>query len=235
MTVEATEPLAEADIVDFLRLAETLGPEALVPLAEARPAAPDWPADSTRTVAGLAAREDREVRRRLLGTSLANSLADSGSAPRFLDELGWSAERFASIGAALGLASVANDLTDERELRRLRAEADRRLEPLADDHRVFGALSEADAAAVRRRAAWIPRAILLDALLNCPPENRRSARAHAAPLAALLPDVFDRSALDRLLSDRERSAVPFHEPNPERDDARLRWDGSAVVWTTSGD
>ncbi|MFH5802578.1 hypothetical protein [Alienimonas sp. DA493] len=227
--IDAATPVSERDFADFLRLAETLGPEGMASLAEALPSAPDWPAASTRTVAALAEAEDHAVRDRLRGSALAASLAKSPRAPGWLKELGWSAERFASIAAAIGVATAVNDLPDERELQRLRGEAAMRLAPLADDHRLFGRLPEADAAAVRRRAAWIPRSILLEALIACPAENRRLARVHAAELADVLPPDFDRRALDRLLTDRERAAIPFHESNPERDDARLRWDGAAVV------
>ncbi len=203
-------------------------------LADARPEVSDWPADSTRTVAGLAAREQRAVQERMTGAGFAATLTGTRPASSLLEELGWSARRFSSVGAALGFAAAANDLPDERELRRLQREAARQLAPLADDHRVFITLTAADAAAVRRRAAWIPRSGLLDALLNVPIENRRFARVHADKLAAVLPAGFDRTALDRLLSDRERSAVPFHEPVPDRDDALLRWNGAAVIVAEEG-
>ncbi|QDT17544.1 hypothetical protein [Alienimonas californiensis] len=226
---DAATPLSERDFADFLRLAETLGPERMQPLAAALPTAADWPAESTRTVAVLAAEQERDVRERLRGSDFAAALATTPRAPGWLEELGMSAERFASIGAAIGLATAANDLPDERELKRLRGEAIRRMAPLADDHRLFGRLLEADAAAVRRQAAWIPRAALLEALLECPPENRRLARVYGDRLAEALPEGFDHTALDRLLTDRERAAIPFHETNPERDDARLYWNGAAVV------
>ena len=231
LSVRATPgtPLSERDAEDFLRLAAVLGPEALAPLAAVRPDPPEWPDDSTRTVAGLAAGTREAVDEAFLAPDLAAALAAEPSARRFLDELGWSPGRFASIGGALGAALIADDLPDEREIRRLRADAAAPLAALAGDRRVFASLIAAERAAVGERAAWIPRAALLDALLACPPENRRLARAHAATLRDLFPDGFDRFALDRLTTERQRAAVPFHEPDADRDDANLWWDGARIV------
>ena len=229
VTVSADDPVSDADAADFLRLAAALGADRLAPLAAVRPEPGiDWPAGSTRTVADLAAATRDRAARRLTGPALTEALRSDRTAARWLDETGWSAGRFASIGAALGVAAVRNDLPDDRELKRLRAEAGRNLAALAADHRVFGSLDSSEAAAVRRRAAWAPRAVLLEALLDVPAENRTLARERADNLAAVLPAGFDRSALDRLLSDRERFAVPFTDPDPARDDARLRWDGREV-------
>ncbi|NNJ24599.1 hypothetical protein [Alienimonas chondri] len=229
VAAESTTPLRERDVDEFLWLASMLSEEELEVLAEARPTLSDWPSESTRTVSVLTANERRAIEEGLRGSSLAETVAARPDGPRLLEELGWSAERFASVGAALGFAATANDLLDERELRRLQDEAQRQLVRLEADHRVFHQLSEADTAAIRRRAAWIPRAALLDAILGSSPENRRLALHRGNDLAAVLPDGFDRTALDRLLSDRERSAIPFHEPKAERDDALLRWDGAAIV------
>ena len=231
LSVRATPEtrLSGRDAADFLRLAAALAPEALAPLTAVRPDPPEWPDGSTRTVAGLAAATRKRVDDGFLAPGLAAALADRPSARRFLHELGWSPGRFASIGGALGVALIANDLPDEREVESLRADAAAPLAALAEDHRVFASLSEAERTAVRERAAWIPRAALLDALLGCPPENRRLARTHAAALRDLFPDGFDRSALDRLTTERQRSAVPFHEPNADRDDANLWWDGARIV------
>ena len=227
--VEPHEPLRTADFDDFLRVAEALGPDRLAPLREVLPAPADWPAGSTRTVAGLAEELREGVRRKRLGADLAASLDRTRTGPPLVRQVGWSTGRFASVGAAVGLAAVANDLTDELELRRLRAEAERKLVALFRDQRVFRTLDGAEAAAVRRRAAWIPRLELIDAALNCPPENRKLVSRRFDRLAPLLPAGFDRTALDRLLTDRERSAIPFHEPDAARDDALLRWDGTAVT------
>ena len=227
--VRPGEPVTAADADDFLRLAIALGPDRLKPLADCRPDAVRWPPDSTRTVADLAAADRARLERELTGTALAAALLDDPTATRLLGELGWSAGRFASIGAALGVARTAEALPDVRELRRLRGEAERNLAVLAADGRVFGTLPAAERAAVMRRAAWVPRFVLLDALLAVPPGTRELVRERRERLAAVLPAGFDATALDRLLSDRERSAVPFHEPDPLRDDAALRWDGEEVV------
>ncbi|MEM9702677.1 MAG: hypothetical protein AAF907_09560 [Planctomycetota bacterium] len=230
--VDADDPLSDQDVRDFLRLAATLSAEELALLAEARPAMSIWPADSTRTVAGLAENERRVSRDRLHGADFAEAIRRSPKVARHLERIGWSAERFASVGTAIGFAAAANDLHDRGELKRLRDEARHKLTPLETDHRSLRRLSGPDLAAIRRRAAWIPRAALLEAVLGSPPENRRLALQYSDQLAETLPPGFDRTALDRLLSDRERSAIPFHEPDPTRDDALLRWDGSRVVSAT---
>ena len=233
--VRPGEPVTAADADDFLRLAAVLGPDRLTPLADCRPDAAEWPPDSTRTVADLAAADRARLERGLTGTALAAALLDDPTATRLLGELGWSAGRFASVGAALGVARTAEALPDARELRRLRGEAERNLAALAADGRVFGPLPPAVRAAVTRRAAWVPRFVLLEALLAAPPGTRELVRGRRDELAAVLPAGFDATALDRLLSDRERSAVPFHEPDPLRDDAALRWDGEAVTVRSSGE
>ena len=229
VVVRPGEPVTAADADDFLRLAAVVGPDRLTPLENCRPDAPDWPAGSTRTVADLAAADRARLERGLTGTALAAALREDSTATRLLGELGWSAGRFASVGAALGVAQTAEALPDGRELRRLRGEAERNLAALAADGRVFGTLPAAERAAVARRAAWVPRFVLLDALLAAPPATRELVRERREELAAVLPAGFEATALDLLLSDRERSAVPFHEPDPLRDDAALRWDGEEVV------
>ena len=97
------------------------------------------------------------------------------------------------------------------------------------DGRVFAALAPADREAVLRRAACLPRRALLDAVLSAPAENRALADDLAPRLAAALPGGFDRSALDRLLSEGARRGVPFVDPDPALDDAALRWTGGRIV------
>ena len=227
--VDAADPLSAADAADFLRLAESLPPGSLASLADALPAPPDWDPASTRTVADLAAREADRLRTGLHGRELADRLAASPGAVRLLDGLGWSAGRFASVGASFGLARVAGDLEVRRRWERVRAEAVADAAALAADGRVFASLTEVHRAAVLRRAACLPRRVLLDAIAAVPAENRDLAAGHADRLAAVLPAGFDRSAPDRLLTDRERAGVPFAEPDPTRDDAALWWDGATIV------
>ena len=107
VTVEPSDPLDAGDAGDFLRLAERLPTGGLAALRHAVPDLPDWPATSTRTVADLAGREDDRLRAELAGRALARTLADDPGARRWLDALGWSAGRFASVGAGLGVAAVA--------------------------------------------------------------------------------------------------------------------------------
>ena len=229
VTVDAADPLTAADADDFLRLAETLPPGSMENLRLALPDRPDWPANATRTVADLADREAARLRRDLAGRALARRLADDAGVRRLLDELGWSAGRFASVGASIGVAAVAGDLPDDDRLRRLRADAALECERLAADGRVLGSLVPADRDAVLRRAACLPRRALLDAVLSVPAENRALANALAPRLAAALPSGFDRDALDRLLPEADRRGVPFFDPDPTRDDAALRWTGREIV------
>ena len=227
VTVEASEPLSDADVTDFRRLAEALPDGALAGLAAALPGPPHWPGDSTRTVADLAAAEADRLTRDLRGPALATTLAGDPGARRLLDDLGWSAGRFASVAASLGVAAVAADLPDDRRLRRWLAGAEADAAALAADGRVFSRLIPAERASVLRRAACLPRRVLLAAALAVPPGNR--AVAAGPDLAGVLPAGFDRSALDRLLTDSQRHGVPFRDPDPARDDAALRWTGRAVV------
>ena len=80
-----------------------------------------------------------------------------------------------------------------------------------------------------RRAACLPRRALLDAILSVPSENRALAEVFAPRMAAVIPAGFDRTALDRLLSEGDRRGVPFFDPDPARDDAALRWTGREIV------
>lgn len=233
VTVEPSDPLDAGDAEDFLRLAERLSPGGLAALRHELPDRADWPATSTRTVADLAGREDDRLRAELAGRALARMLADDPGARRWLDALGWSAGRFASVGASLGMAAVAGDLPDDRRLRAWCAAAEADAAALAGDGRVFCSLSPAERVAVLRRAACLPRRALLRAVLSVPPGNLSLVRGLVPRLNAVLPAGFDRTALDRLLSDRELRGVPFFDADPDRDDAALRWTGTKIVTGTA--
>ena len=222
VTVSAADPLDPTDVTLFLHLAERVPGEATGALAGALPVAPSWSPTDTRTVADLASREARELGANLQGPTAAEAL----SRCLLVKRAGWSPERWASLGASLGVARVALGLSDTAFLNRLRRRAELDVAELAADGRVFARLNSTEQATVLRRAAAVARLALLDAVLSVPAENLRLVADREDELRAVLPDAFGASALHALLPEADRRGVPFVLADPAADDGRLRFDGT---------
>ena len=226
-------PLTADDVRLALRLAAAL-PGSAAAICEEAFAVPDpWASDRTLPVAHLAAERIDRLHAALAAPRAVAALEADAGAFRLLGRAGWSAERYASTLVLIDLAAARPHWPD-----RTLAEFDRRAASarvaLASDRRPFGGLDDAGRTAVRGRAAWLDRGVLVDRLRSLAPPTSDAVLAAGDAVDDALP-AATRRPLDRLLTDLERYGIPFEEDDPARDDAALRFDPHGVSRHLRGD
>jgi hypothetical protein len=230
------EVLTRREVAEFLHVAESLPAG---PLAELEPVfapLPDWDGGRTLPVSELLRTERESLENRWDTAWLTRREKPSRRLQRALARTRMSHEQFValalSIGATLSRATLRPDQDLERIEKRGRAE----WTDLERDVRPFASLPPEVRYRTLQRAAWVTRADRAERIGAVPAENVAVVEEFRERLAAFFPPSFLENPFDAILDPLDEYGVPFHEPDADRDDARLRWSrDDALVGTDAPD